>query len=64
VFILLGVTPSLVDASYESERAVINFFVGWNNGQNCSILLKTGLYCEVAHSPEGAGSGPRCLPRR
>jgi hypothetical protein len=39
MFTLLVVTPSFVDASYESERAVIEFFIGWNNSQSCSTLF-------------------------
>jgi hypothetical protein len=28
-----------VQASYESERAVIEFFVAWNKGQDCKTLF-------------------------
>jgi hypothetical protein len=34
----LYVFAAPVRASYESERAVIEFFIGWNNGQDCSTL--------------------------
>jgi hypothetical protein len=34
----LGVAVS-VQASYESERAVIDFLLGWNNGQDCAALF-------------------------